>query len=378
MEKRRYAQIKQSRLTQTEPAAQGEAEDAVGEFTIPPIRVYTGTKWQETPELRLEVFKDLEGENMGFLEITPSATRVYVHEPLSFIVDFGVNDGLEILEESIRTTRYLDIQVQAPWLSDLEAGEPLAVDDPQRPFPVVLNRSLQLAEVQEGHERDGRVYNRFLFEKAFLPNRLGRFELDAPVMVASVRVRRRVGLFGEVLPGGVEQFPVYGEPLTIEVLPIPDEGRPVPYFGAVGRFQIAASLDQDRVRVGNSLKLKLAITGTGNFGFLRVPELDLLGGFHLLGKTQNRESGQLEVTYDLTPLDASVTELLPRPLPEYDGGDYDYSDLEDDARWRSLTPRILLTHTSGFANFRWLETDQRLRFHHDPGSRYGYSGETSR
>ncbi len=70
-------------------------------------------------------------------------------------------------------------------------------------------------------------------------------------------------------------------------------------------------------------------------------------------------------------LDTSVAELLPRPLPEYD----DYTDLVGDERWRALTPRILLTHTSGFANFRWLEADQRLRFHHDPGTRYGYSGE---
>ena len=73
----------------------------------------------------------------------------------------------------------------------------------------------------------------------------------------------------------------------------------------------------------------------------------------------------------LLDLDASVATLLPRPLPEYE----DYADLAGDERWRALTPRILLTHTSGFANFRWLEEDQRLRFHHDPGSRYGYSGE---
>lgn len=70
-------------------------------------------------------------------------------------------------------------------------------------------------------------------------------------------------------------------------------------------------------------------------------------------------------------LDASVADLLPRPLPEYE----DYGDLAGDERWRALTPRILLTHTTGFANFRWLEPDQRLRFHHDPGTRYGYSGE---
>jgi CubicO group peptidase (beta-lactamase class C family) len=70
-------------------------------------------------------------------------------------------------------------------------------------------------------------------------------------------------------------------------------------------------------------------------------------------------------------LDTPIEALLPRPLPEYE----DYSDLAGDERWRTLTPRILLSHTSGFANFRWLEDDGRLRFHHAPGSRYGYSGE---
>ncbi|PRQ00435.1 serine hydrolase domain-containing protein [Enhygromyxa salina] len=77
----------------------------------------------------------------------------------------------------------------------------------------------------------------------------------------------------------------------------------------------------------------------------------------------------------LLDLDASVVDLLPKPLPEFDEGDDDYSDLAGDERWRALTPRIILTHTTGFANFRWLEADERLRFHHDPGSRYGYSGE---
>lgn len=74
-------------------------------------------------------------------------------------------------------------------------------------------------------------------------------------------------------------------------------------------------------------------------------------------------------------LDASVAELLPRPLPEYKEGDDDFSDLAGDERWRALTPRVLLTHTTGFSNFRWLEEDQQLRFHHDPGNRYGYSAE---
>lgn len=74
-------------------------------------------------------------------------------------------------------------------------------------------------------------------------------------------------------------------------------------------------------------------------------------------------------------LDAPLPTLLPQPLPAYDKKPYDFSDLAGDERWRKLTPRILLTHSSGFANFRWVEPDKKLRFHFDPGARYGYSAE---
>ncbi|MDY0975885.1 serine hydrolase domain-containing protein [Massilia sp. CFBP9012] len=75
-------------------------------------------------------------------------------------------------------------------------------------------------------------------------------------------------------------------------------------------------------------------------------------------------------------LDAPLTRLLPRPLPDYRLGERrDFSDLALDERWRQLTPRILLTHAGGFANFRWLEPDEKLRFHFDPGARYAYSAE---
>jgi hypothetical protein len=36
---------------------------------------------------------------------------------------------------------------------------------------------------------------------------------------------------------------------------------------------------------------------------------------------------------------------------------------------------MLLDHSSGFANWRWLEDDHKLKIHFQPGSRYAYSGE---
>lgn len=76
-------------------------------------------------------------------------------------------------------------------------------------------------------------------------------------------------------------------------------------------------------------------------------------------------------------LDRPVADYLPRPLPEYGNLDAygNWGDLAGDDRWRKITPRILLTHSSGFANFSFIEPDGKLKFHFDPGSRYAYSGE---
>jgi CubicO group peptidase (beta-lactamase class C family) len=70
-------------------------------------------------------------------------------------------------------------------------------------------------------------------------------------------------------------------------------------------------------------------------------------------------------------LDTPIGRYLPKPLPDFPR----YTDLAGDGRWSRLTFRILLNHTTGFANFRGLEPDRKLKFHWDPGTRYGYSGE---
>ena len=70
-------------------------------------------------------------------------------------------------------------------------------------------------------------------------------------------------------------------------------------------------------------------------------------------------------------LDKPIEQYLGKPL-----GDFaPYTDLKGDSRTAKLTLRILLDHTSGFPNFRWLESDHKLHIHYEPGTHYGYSGE---
>ena len=40
-----------------------------------------------------------------------------------------------------------------------------------------------------------------------------------------------------------------------------------------------------------------------------------------------------------------------------------------------MTPRIALTHTTGFPNWRFFRRDGKLVFERAPGAGYGYSGE---
>ncbi|MFO1473454.1 MAG: serine hydrolase domain-containing protein [Lysobacterales bacterium] len=75
-------------------------------------------------------------------------------------------------------------------------------------------------------------------------------------------------------------------------------------------------------------------------------------------------------------LDKPVADYLPKPLPDYP----DYADLAGDSRWRAITARMLLSHTSGFPNWRFFtpkgyDETGKLDIATDPGSTYAYSGE---
>jgi len=277
----------------------------VGTFVVPSFAIWTGTEEQRTPELRLEVRADLVGKELGFLEISVEPKRVYVHEPVRVRVDYGVQQGVRVVQEVYQRTRYLDVEVRANWLDDFPGGE--RIELPQTPGSIAIcNGRLLYADFDANLERDGTRWQSFSFERAYLPTRLGKIELPAPML--RFHALRRSGSRSRRPMS--ENYYVYGEPLELEVLPIPEEGRPTPYFGAVGRFTIEASIDRGRVRVGESVKLTLVVRGEGNLEFLRMPELDELPGFHKLGENETqRDADKVSVTYDLTPLSTDVTEV---------------------------------------------------------------------
>jgi CubicO group peptidase (beta-lactamase class C family) len=77
-------------------------------------------------------------------------------------------------------------------------------------------------------------------------------------------------------------------------------------------------------------------------------------------------------------LDKPIQEYLPKPIYEYKPTKKwhdNYQDLKADSLYHKITARMCLDHTTGFPNWRWDESDQKLKVNAIPGKRYSYSGE---
>jgi len=64
------------------------------------------------------------------------------------------------------------------------------------------------------------------------------------------------------------------KPVTIHVKPLPEEGKPADFNGAVGKYSIAASLNTREVDTGDAANLSVAIKGTGNLPVINAPTIN--------------------------------------------------------------------------------------------------------
>ena len=74
-------------------------------------------------------------------------------------------------------------------------------------------------------------------------------------------------------------------------------------------------------------------------------------------------------------LDQPVVNQLDKPLDAYAPYKDSASELVKDPLWPTVTPRMLLSHSSGLANFAFIEPDKKMHLRFRPGTQFLYSGE---
>ncbi|MFC1606933.1 BatD family protein [Candidatus Latescibacterota bacterium] len=60
------------------------------------------------------------------------------------------------------------------------------------------------------------------------------------------------------------------DPLTVMVKPLPQEGKPAGFSGAVGDYKIAASVNETTVKVGDVVTVTVAVSGRGNLDLVNA------------------------------------------------------------------------------------------------------------
>lgn len=71
------------------------------------------------------------------------------------------------------------------------------------------------------------------------------------------------------------RFDVPMKPMKLKILPLPSEGKPKSFAGAIGKFELAeVSVSPDALSVGEPCTIAAKIAGTGNFNRMNAPALD--------------------------------------------------------------------------------------------------------
>ncbi|MCC6732242.1 MAG: protein BatD [Candidatus Omnitrophica bacterium] len=81
--------------------------------------------------------------------------------------------------------------------------------------------------------------------------------------------------FGGVDIDQLNSGPVLTQPIKVKVNPLPEEGKPKGFSGAVGQsFTFSCELSKRQVNVGETFTMALRIKGSGNINSIKQPELN--------------------------------------------------------------------------------------------------------
>lgn len=97
--------------------------------------------------------------------------------------------------------------------------------------------------------------------------------------------------------GGVSEprkMEVKSQQVTLRVLPLPTEGKPANFSGAVGDFQMTATASPTELTVGDPVSVEIAVSGSGNFDALNTPSLVSNGGWKLYPAKRYNIEGQID------------------------------------------------------------------------------------
>lgn len=133
------------------------------------------------------------------------------------------------------------------------------------------------ANMQKSREvLNGISYDSLRFDTNIYPSRPGMLKVGPFTAQGELiyRVRESNDIFGDFF-GRTQSRPITltAPAVEIKVLPLPEEGRPADFSGAVGNYDFKVSVTPLSVKVGDPLTVKMTISKEGSFKRLTFPKI---------------------------------------------------------------------------------------------------------
>lgn len=186
---------------------------------------------------------------------------------------------------------------------------------------------------------------------ALFPIKSGKAEIPPAVLELDVLHRTRSnrrGFFNDPFFGrGIrsEHKTLRTDPLTVNILPLPEKNKPDDFKNTIGQFNIKASLGKNDLEVGDTTTLTLTVSGKGNVRGISFAEPDLDRLFKVYPDQPefsqtvvgNQIIGQKIFKFALVPLQEGSVTLPVFTLSYFDPVIKDYQQVK--TRLLSLTIR---------------------------------------
>ena len=131
--------------------------------------------------------------------------------------------------------------------------------------------------------RDGQAYIVLSYRQTATPTKEGLLSLGPATQEYVLEVnrgRRPRSLLDDFFGGGaeLERGTAQAPARQIRVKPLPVEGRPAGFSGAIGRFSVRTTVSRTNVAAGEAITVKWSVYGRGSFNSVQSPQLSPVDG----------------------------------------------------------------------------------------------------
>lgn len=132
---------------------------------------------------------------------------------------------------------------------------------------------------------NGNNYIVFAFQTAITPAKSGPLELPPAKLEARLQLPGSAPAgfddffrqFGGIAPPGMftnmQEVAIETAPTSLEISPLPKQGRPDDFSGAIGKFKMVATVSPKKAGPGDPVTLRVVVSGQGNFEAMGAPVL---------------------------------------------------------------------------------------------------------